>query len=130
MARLCKHCTVAEAKKWSPYCPACSSLCSKCFQAPRSASHRWCDACKSQRQKRYRAENSLEGEAKRRADIRSRIGVDVRAGRIRKGKCVVCGVENVRLRILDFDNPIESIRWLCPKHHTESLRVARKCQNR
>lgn len=40
----------------------------------------------------------------------------IRAGRIVRGKCFVCGSENAQAHHDDYYKPLD-VRWLCRKHH-------------
>ena len=45
----------------------------------------------------------------------------VRAGKLVKQPCEVCGAENVHAHHDDYAKPLE-VRWLCPAHHAEERR--------
>jgi hypothetical protein len=42
----------------------------------------------------------------------------IRAGRLVKGSCEVCGVEKTDAHHEDYAKPLD-VRWLCRKHHME-----------
>jgi hypothetical protein len=41
----------------------------------------------------------------------------ISSGKIKKGRCEICGCINVHGHHDDYSNPLDVI-WLCPKHHT------------
>jgi hypothetical protein len=45
-----------------------------------------------------------------------RVLVELRAGRIHRGPCEVCGSKNVVAHHDDYDKPAD-VRWLCRVHH-------------
>jgi len=42
----------------------------------------------------------------------------VKAGKLIKQNCEVCGSQNVQLHHDSYDHPLK-VRWLCPAHHRE-----------
>jgi len=50
----------------------------------------------------------------------------IRSGKIKKGPCVVCGVNEIRVEAHheDYTKPFEVV-WLCTKHHS-NLRIKRR----
>lgn len=40
----------------------------------------------------------------------------LKAGKLKKKSCEVCGVKNVHAHHEDYSKPLE-VRWLCPLHH-------------
>lgn len=49
---------------------------------------------------------------------RSAVGNALRDGRLKKGRCEVCGSEKVQAHHDDYSKPLE-VRWLCIQHHNE-----------
>jgi hypothetical protein len=50
------------------------------------------------------------------------VGAAVKARRIEKPPCEICGALRVMAYIPDFERPLESVRWLCTKHHPSFLK--------
>ncbi|GAG03219.1 unnamed protein product, partial [marine sediment metagenome] len=40
------------------------------------------------------------------------------SGRLKRGKCLVCGDEKTEAHHEDYSKPLE-VKWLCKKHHSE-----------
>lgn len=52
-----------------------------------------------------------------RARAHSRVAYAVRTGKLTKGPCEVCGIEEgVHAHHDDYSKPLD-VRWLCPLHH-------------
>ncbi len=49
---------------------------------------------------------------------RNKINGEIRAGRLRRQECEVCGSPNANAHHADYSKPLE-VRWLCDLHHTE-----------
>ena len=65
--------------------------------------------CKNLRQKKYQ-------ESENRA--RDKVYHAIRAGKLVKQPCEVCGSELVEAHHDDYNYPLQ-VRWLCKKHHTD-----------
>ena len=52
------------------------------------------------------------------------VGNFLRAGKIAKQPCEVCGSTNVHAHHDDYSRPLD-VRWLCPTHHGETWRGPR-----
>jgi Protein of unknown function (DUF3102) len=59
--------------------------------------------------------NSQQRQLKRRA--RDIVRKALRAGKLAREKCEVCGAAKVQAHHNDYGAPL-SVQWLCPKHHT------------
>jgi hypothetical protein len=52
-----------------------------------------------------------------------KVYVEVRAGRLKKEPCEVCGEVKVHAHHDDYSKPLK-VRWLCPIHHGETYRLS------
>lgn len=79
--------------------------------------------------KRYRqSEKGRATKVKNQADYAARhpkkckvhkiVGRAIKAGKIERGDCMVCGAANAHAHHDDYDKPFD-IKWLCHKHHVE-----------
>lgn len=52
------------------------------------------------------------------------VAAAIRAGRLERGGCEVCGKANAHAHHEDYDKKLD-VNWLCPKHHQEHHRLDR-----
>jgi hypothetical protein len=92
------------------------------------------------RASKRRYEQSEKGKARKRtANARMRrlypdlivvgnvVTTAVRAGRMVRQPCEVCGEPKTHAHHDDYSKPLD-VRWLCPKHHREHHRNSKKLQ--
>lgn len=65
-----------------------------------------------------------------RRKAQGKLAYAIKTGKIKKGRCEVCGIKKVHAHHKDYDKPLDVI-WLCPIHHheqdnKENKRKARK----
>jgi hypothetical protein len=74
--------------------------------------------------RRYRADNPLVGEARKRSNARAFAHVYVKRGKLKKKPCEFCGDPVVEIHIPDYDKPLEIV-WLCVKCRRGHLKSKR-----
>ena len=86
---------------------------------------RYCNDCLNAFNRDYRARRRAVGNIFRdkspdpiKERARRTLASEVRAGRIKRMPCEVCGEPNAHAHHPDYARPYE-VRWLCPFHHTE-----------
>lgn len=65
---------------------------------------------------KYRREYATRFPQKRKA--RRAVAYAIQSGKIKRGKCEVCGNDNVHAHHDDYLKMLE-VRWLCPAHHRQ-----------
>lgn len=71
-----------------------------------------CKQCEIEATKEYQRANPT----KRRA--RSQVAIAIRAGKLTRQPCEVCGAEKADAHHPDYERPLE-VRWLCRRHHSK-----------
>lgn len=66
----------------------------------------------------WRKTHPLTGEARKRAIARSYANVYLRAGKLTRQPCEVCGDSKVQMHHDDYDKPLE-VRWFCHDDHLD-----------
>lgn len=104
--------------------------CSKCgemLEPDRIGKHRYCLKCHAEQMRNSRRKYSeLFPEARKRANARTRLKHYVKAGKVKKGPCEVCGsTEKIEAHHEDYDKPLV-VHWLCRKHHLKKTEDEKK----
>ena len=69
-----------------------------------------------------RKQQALDAQRKRREKnpektrARGRVNDAIRYGKLRRGCCEVCGIENAQAHHSDYSKPLD-VRWFCVEHH-------------
>lgn len=101
---------------------------------PRAKSQHCCTVCHLDRMREWRAENpkymrewrkthNLSDDQRRKDIARSKVSVYLKRGKMHKSPCPCCGSLDVKARILDYDNPLKSVEWLCAASHAYAVRT-------
>lgn len=125
MSKLCARCYAAPRTRWGQLCESCRRLCSKCDNA-RAVRSNYCLSCKAAYQREWLKANPLSFEARQKDSARSTVGTNLRRGKIQKGLCEICGDAETIARIMDYDNPLIGLRWLCKRHHRDDVNAEAK----
>lgn len=65
----------------------------------------------------------LTAEQRRKSNVRSYLHAYVKAGKIHKQPCEICGTSvNIEAHHDDYSNPLK-VRWLCRYHHKQLHRM-------
>jgi len=98
-----------------------STFCSRCTKRRRK-DQRYCDECHAAYMREYRPKHSeLSEEQRQKSNARSHVYQALKADKITKEPCCVCGEESVQAYHEDYNKPLEVI-WLCRKHRVERQR--------
>ena len=102
------------------------TMCSRCKERPRLPYHGYCQKCKNKSTKAWAMRlggwwSALSTEQKRKATVRSYIGLKARRGQIERRPCVVCGKPS-EFHHLDYKDRTLNVAHLCHKHHVEEER--------
>jgi hypothetical protein len=62
-----------------------------------------------------RYNSQLSNEERRLRDTRAFVNYGVRAGVIKRDKCLICGSPNSEAFNTDLENPLETVVWLCTR---------------
>ena len=93
-------------------------LCILCGLDPPAPSSSYCTTCGTAKKRKWRNEHRLEGEARKKMNCRTYLHVYIRRGKVKKGKCEVCGSDVVEAHHDDYNKPLQ-VRWFCTKHHRQ-----------
>jgi hypothetical protein len=105
--------------RMDPGDPPCGvMMCSRCREVSDRPKSHICTKCHNSYQRKYRSENPLSGEARRRDSARSYAGVYKRRGKLTPQPCVCCGEPEAEMHHPDYELPLEVV-WLCSKHHDD-----------
>lgn len=63
-------------------------------------------------------------EARLKRSARKKVDTEIRAGRMIRGTCAVCGNPEVQAHHEDYTRPL-IVMWLCNNHHTTHERITR-----
>jgi hypothetical protein len=95
-------------------------------------SNGWCKPCAAAYQReriKYHHLPERSEESKIKGRVRALTNSYIKAGKLSKGPCEVCGTnENVESHHDDYTKPMD-IRWLCRKHHREHHRNEKLTEN-
>lgn len=122
----CNRCQVAPRAKASRYCANCHRICSRCWLNQKAVRSNYCLDCKALYQREWRKDNPMSDEARLKDIARSMVGTYLRRGKISKGPCEVCGDPMTIARVVDYDNPLVGLRWLCRRHHRDDVNAMAK----
>jgi hypothetical protein len=89
------------------------------------AGQSFCTGCHAEYMRAWRPEHPLNEDQRRKDIARSKVSVYLRRGKIQKAPCPCCGSTDVKARILDYDEPLRSIEWLCAASHAYAVRTGR-----
>ena len=93
--------------------------CSFCGVTPERFGARLCRACAAAYARGHRTPHrDLPDDKKRRAICRAYTNVLVRRGHLTRGKCAICGENEVQAHHPDHDNP-RCVVWLCRTCHRQ-----------
>lgn len=88
-----------------------------------------CSSCHAKRMREWRKAHTPGENQRVRGIARSKLAVYVRRGKVSKTPCAVCGAEKVIAKILDYNNPLKSVTWLCREHHLAACRKGSPCHS-
>lgn len=83
-----------------------------------------CTECNAESSRKWRKENTLTAEQRKKDNCRSYAGVYKRRGKLIQLPCEECGEEDSEMHHKDYDKPLE-VTWLCRrcrlnKQHNEN----------
>lgn len=112
--KTCKTCLVTKDE--SEFYPIAKIyLSSNCKDCSKVISKQW------QRENKEKASDIMRRHRNANPDrykARNRVFVEIRAGRLIKKPCEVCGILKVEAHHDDYSKPLD-VRWLCKKHHVK-----------
>jgi len=73
---------------------------------------------KSEKYLKNKRKYNSRPEIKEKISCRNKLRSAIRYGKMRKGKCEVCGSIEVESHHEDYSSPY-NVRWLCAEHHLE-----------
>lgn len=142
---LCTRCHINERPSYHSYCLECKKayrkehpedrskkykrvspfpeMCGKCKQRPHADGHAWCHECKNEASREWWNRNSdwnvRTPERRLKYYARLAVNTNLRAGKIMKLPCLICGkIEVTAHHYLGYENEHAlHVVWLCPKHH-------------
>lgn len=108
-------------------------ICTKCLKNPHAPNSQWCQPCINARAKLRRKKNPgawylrLSEEAYRKRRARGMIYDAIRAGRLSRRRCEVCGARAEAHHHRGYRKEVAfDVRWLCKKHHLEVERLEKE----
>jgi hypothetical protein len=129
--------TAYQVRKCHWHCRSCSRIAEKAYRASRKAAGIPIKPTKMPREwhRNYEVKYCSDPQVKvrRAAQMRSytkspavrshhiarwKVGRALKAGRLVKQACEVCGARKVQAHHDDYSKPLD-VRWLCLKHHSE-----------
>lgn len=100
-----------------------TNLCSSCKKV-KDRKGRYCSKCHAAYMREWRKFHPLTKEQRFKHNVRSKLNVYIRKGRVKKHPCEVCGDKNSQGHHEDYNKPFEVV-WLCQKHHTDHHKMLR-----
>jgi hypothetical protein len=91
-------------------CPKCQKL--------HNRNHSYCNECHAAYVREWRQTHPLSEMAQMKANARSYANVYLKRGKLTKGPCEDCGVEEAEMHHEDYSRPLE-VTWLCRQCHLD-----------
>ncbi len=92
---------------------------------PRMSGQAYCLACHAAYMRNWRTTHEINDDQRRKDIARSTVAVYLKRGKIQKSPCACCGSADVKARILDYADPLNSVEWLCAVSHAYAVRTGR-----
>lgn len=94
---------------------------------PRRPEQGDCQSCHAASMRKFRSENRMTPEQKRKANCRSYLTTYIRRGCVTRGPCAICGrLDTVEGHHEDYARPLWVV-WLCRGHHLQVTKGWREC---
>jgi len=95
----------------------------------RRLNQRTCKKCHAKYMRTWRKKHPLNEQQKIKGNCRSYTNTYKRRNKIVKGKCLICGSDNVEIHHPDYNNPLKII-WLCRNCHLKYHKLEKNNLNK
>jgi len=118
--RSCEYCQTEFVTREGRFCStSCSSKGKKNNRRYDGANNpNWKGGVSANRTDGYTRKLNHKARSPEKVIAREMVQAEIRAGRLVRGTCEKCGLENAHAHHDDYTKPLD-IRWLCPPHHRE-----------